>query len=75
MVAIANMMRKKITMPAHLIYDGRDPRLFEHFFCVARRLGVYTADDDACILEFLIGRWGLEKLEGMSGEGSPFSYT
>uniref|UniRef100_A0A2N9GIW5 Stearoyl-[acyl-carrier-protein] 9-desaturase n=1 Tax=Fagus sylvatica TaxID=28930 RepID=A0A2N9GIW5_FAGSY len=25
MVAIADMMRKKITMPAHLMYDGRDP--------------------------------------------------
>jgi acyl-[acyl-carrier-protein] desaturase len=36
---------------------------------VAQRLGVYTADDYANILEFLIGRWGLEKLEGMSGKG------
>ena len=25
MVAIADMMRKKITMPAHLMYDGWDP--------------------------------------------------
>jgi acyl-[acyl-carrier-protein] desaturase len=30
---------------------------------------VHTADDYADILEFLIGQWGLEKLEGMSGEG------
>lgn len=69
MVAIADMMRKKITMPAHLMYDGRDPRLFEHFSAVAQRLGVYTGNDYADILEFLVGRWGLEKLNGLSGEG------
>nr|XP_023877078.1 stearoyl-[acyl-carrier-protein] 9-desaturase 6, chloroplastic [Quercus suber]POE80318.1 stearoyl-[acyl-carrier-protein] 9-desaturase 6, chloroplastic [Quercus suber] len=68
-LAIADMMKKKITMPAHLMYDGRDPRLFEHFSGVAQRLGVYTADDYADILEFLIGRWGLEKLEGLNGDG------
>ena len=69
MVAIADMMRKKITMPAHLMYDERDPRLFKHFSGVAQCLGVYTVDDYADILEFLIGRWGLEKLEGISREG------
>ncbi|KAM3759436.1 hypothetical protein ACB098_01G119900 [Castanea mollissima] len=69
MLAIADMMKKKITMPAHLMYDGRDPRLFEHFSGVAQRLGVYTADDYADILEFLIGRWGLERLEGLNGDG------
>ena len=68
MMAIADMMRKKITMPAHLMYDGRDPRLFEHFSAVAQRMGVYTAEDYADILEFLIGRWRLEKLEGLTGE-------
>ncbi|BBH08793.1 Plant stearoyl-acyl-carrier-protein desaturase family protein, partial [Prunus dulcis] len=70
MVAIADMMRKKITMPAHLMYDGEDPKLFEHFAAVAQRLGVYTADDYADILEFLIGRWRLEKLEGLTSEGA-----
>ncbi|ONH89827.1 hypothetical protein PRUPE_8G018700 [Prunus persica] len=70
MVAIADMMRKKITMPAHLMYDGEDPKLFEHFAAVAQRLGVYTADDYADILEFLIGRWRLEKLEGLTAEGA-----
>ncbi|XP_010999822.1 PREDICTED: acyl-[acyl-carrier-protein] desaturase 6, chloroplastic [Populus euphratica] len=69
MLAIGDMMRKKITMPAHLMYDGQDPHLFEHFSSVAQRLGVYTAEDYADILEFLIGRWRLEKLEGLTGEG------
>ncbi|KAK8538847.1 hypothetical protein V6N13_009208 [Hibiscus sabdariffa] len=69
MLAIADMMKKKITMPAHLMFDGEDPRLFEHFSAVAQRLGVYTAEDYADILEALIQRWGLEKIEGLKGEG------
>jgi len=69
MVAIGKMMERKITMPAHLMYDGEDPRLFEHYAAVAQRVGVYTANDYADILEFLIGRWRLEKLEGLRGEG------
>lgn len=69
MLAISDMMKKKITMPAHLMFDGEDTKLFEHFSAVAQRMGVYTADDYADILEFLIGRWRLEKLEGLTAEG------
>ncbi|CAB4285726.1 unnamed protein product [Prunus armeniaca] len=36
---------------------------------VAQRLEVYTARDYADILEFLVGRWNIEKLTGLSGEG------
>ncbi|KAG5560984.1 hypothetical protein RHGRI_004118 [Rhododendron griersonianum] len=68
-LALANMMKKKITMPAHLMYDGRDENLFEHFSSVAQRLGVYTAKDYADILEFLVGKWRVETLTGLSGEG------
>lgn len=68
-VAFADMMRKKISMPAHLMFDGHDDNLFENFSAVAQRLGVYTAKDYADILEFLVGRWKLEKLSGLSGEG------
>ncbi|GFP90081.1 acyl-[acyl-carrier-protein] desaturase chloroplastic [Phtheirospermum japonicum] len=69
-LCLADMMRKKITMPAHLMYDGKDDNLFEHFSAVAQRLGVYTARDYADILEFLVARWEVEKLTaGLSGEG------
>uniref|UniRef100_A0A5B7C3X4 Putative stearoyl-ACP desaturase n=1 Tax=Davidia involucrata TaxID=16924 RepID=A0A5B7C3X4_DAVIN len=68
-LALADMMRKKISMPAHLMYDGEDDNLFEHFSAVAQRVGVYTAKDYADILEFLVGRWDVEKLTGLSGEG------
>lgn len=56
-------------MPAHLMYDGCDNNLFEHFSAVAQRLGVYTARDYADIMEFLVGRWKVDKLTGLSGEG------
>ncbi|XP_065012346.1 stearoyl-[acyl-carrier-protein] 9-desaturase, chloroplastic isoform X1 [Musa acuminata AAA Group] len=70
MLAFADMMKKKISMPAHLMYDGHDDNLFEHFSAVAQRLGVYTAKDYADILEFLVVRWNLEKLSVLSGEAS-----
>ncbi|XP_015934429.1 stearoyl-[acyl-carrier-protein] 9-desaturase 6, chloroplastic-like [Arachis duranensis] len=69
MIAISEMMRKKITMPAYLMHDGRDPHLFDHFSAVAQRLGVYTAADYADILEYLIGRWRLGELQGLTPEG------
>ncbi|KAK9672170.1 hypothetical protein RND81_12G081700 [Saponaria officinalis] len=68
-LGFADMMKKKIAMPAHLMYDGRDDNLFDHFSAVAQRLGVYTARDYADILEFLVGRWQIEKLSGLSSEG------
>ncbi|KAM3375655.1 hypothetical protein P3S68_014369 [Capsicum galapagoense] len=68
MLAIADMMKKKITMPMHLMYDGKDPNIFEHFSAVIERKGVYTTRHYAEILEFFIKRWELEKLEGLTGE-------
>ncbi|KAI0497783.1 hypothetical protein KFK09_021018 [Dendrobium nobile] len=68
-IAFADMMKNKITMPAHLMFDGRDHRLFHHFSAVAQRLGVYTAKDYADITEFLVGRWKVESLVGLSDEG------
>ncbi|KAH9308193.1 hypothetical protein KI387_036104, partial [Taxus chinensis] len=69
MLAFEDMMRKKISMPAHLMYDGQDDNLFDHFSAVAQKLGVYTARDYADILEFFVKRWNLEKLQGLSNEG------
>lgn len=68
-LALAGMMKKKIKMPAHFMYDGQDDNLFKHYSAVAQRLGVYTAKDYADILEFLVGKWKVEKLTDLSGEG------
>ncbi|KAK8663582.1 hypothetical protein V6N13_083394 [Hibiscus sabdariffa] len=67
--SFADMMRKKISMPAHLMYDGRDDNLFDNFSAVAQRLGVYTAKDYADILEFLVNKWKVTEITGLSAEG------
>ncbi|CAN0902786.1 Stearoyl-[acyl-carrier-protein] 9-desaturase, chloroplastic [Linum grandiflorum] len=69
-LALADMMRKKISMPAHLMFDGEDENLFDNYSSVAQRIGVYTAKDYADILEFLVGRWKVGEFTGLSGEGN-----
>ncbi|KAL8130570.1 hypothetical protein V2J09_019725 [Rumex salicifolius] len=69
MLAISDMMRKSIVMPSHLMYDGRDPRIFHHYASVAQRMGVYTTSDYVDILEHLVGLWRLEELEDLTAEG------
>ncbi|KAH7330968.1 hypothetical protein KP509_20G010400 [Ceratopteris richardii] len=68
-LALEDMMRKKISMPAHLMYDGNDRNIFDKFSLVAQRTGVYTAKDYADILEHLVKRWNVEKLSGLSSRG------
>uniref|UniRef100_Q947F1 Stearoyl-[acyl-carrier-protein] 9-desaturase, chloroplastic n=1 Tax=Bassia scoparia TaxID=83154 RepID=Q947F1_BASSC len=68
-LALADMMRKKVSMPAHGMYDGIDDNLFDNYASVAQRIGVYTAQDYADILEFLVQRWNVSTLTGLSGEG------
>lgn len=66
-LAFADMMRKQIVMPAHLMDDnlheaktGR--KLFADFSSVAERTGTYTAMDYADIMEHLVHRWKLAEL-------------
>lgn len=70
MLAFEDMMRKQIVMPAHLMYDGESRTLFDDFSAVAQRTGVYTAKDYADIMEHLVKRWNVEKVEGLSGDGA-----
>ncbi|XP_010258459.1 PREDICTED: stearoyl-[acyl-carrier-protein] 9-desaturase, chloroplastic-like [Nelumbo nucifera] len=68
-LAFADMMKKKIIMPAHMMFDGQDENLFQHYSTVAQRLGVYTAKDYNDILECKVSKWNVEKLTGLSSEG------
>ena len=63
-------MKHQIVMPAHLMTDGRDPDLFDHFSIVAQRLGVYTAGHYAEIIDHLARQWQLESLCGLEGEAA-----
>lgn len=69
MVALEEMMKKRIKMPGHLMFDGRDPDLFTNFGSIVSRLGVYSATDYIDVVEYLVERWNIDKLGGLSGEG------
>nr|POF20685.1 stearoyl-[acyl-carrier-protein] 9-desaturase, chloroplastic [Quercus suber] len=68
-IAFADMMKRKISMPAHLMYDGHDHNLFDHFAIVSSRIGVYTARNYRETVELLVAKWKLEKLTGLTSEG------
>jgi acyl-[acyl-carrier-protein] desaturase len=65
-LSFAKMMRTKITMPAVLMYDGRDQNLFEKYSIVAQKTGVYTVKDYSEIIEDLVQHWKLETIQGLS---------
>lgn len=57
MITFYNMMRRIIAMPGKLMFDGKDPELFDHFATVAQRTGVYTIRDYAAITHHLLRTW------------------
>lgn len=65
-LSFSKMMKIKITMPAHLMHDGRDKSLFTNFSNIAQRIGVYTASDYAEIISNLVKGWEIENLRGLS---------
>ena len=69
MLAFKEMMEKKIVMPAEQMYDGRDPKLFDHYSIVAQRINVYTILDYAEIIKDLVKSWEISKYS-VSGEAA-----
>ena len=69
-LAFRDLMKRQVVMPAHLMTDGQDPNLFEHFSIIAQRLGVYTAKHYAEITQHLVRQWGLDSLCGLTGEAA-----
>ena len=67
LVAFAQMMKTKVTMPARLMSDGIERDLFSRFSVVAQRIGVYTAHDYADIIEHLVTYWQVPGMSGLSG--------
>lgn len=78
MLAFANMMRKGIVMPGHLMDDGWHEAanrssssspgdggasaLFVDYAAVADAIGVYTVNDYAGIVDHLVQRWQVPQL-------------
>lgn len=70
MLAYADMMKKKIVMPAHFMResDSQVGQTFDHFSNAAQRLGVYTAMDYVQIMRRLNKQWKLEELGSLGCE-------
>lgn len=70
MLAFHYMMKRKITMPANLIREsgGKIGDAFHNFSDSAQRIGVYTSLDYVDILEKLINRWEIDKINNLSDD-------
>ncbi|WP_291865395.1 acyl-ACP desaturase [Maribacter sp.] len=70
MLAFADMMKKKIVMPAHFLRESGESMgvAFENFSNCAQRLGVYTANDYVEILAKLNKFWDLESIRSLNEE-------
>ncbi|MCK0157472.1 acyl-ACP desaturase [Cellulophaga sp. F20128] len=68
LLAFADMMKRKIVMPAHFLREsgGEIGTAFETFSNCAQRLGVYTAQDYIEILKKLNNYWDVENLRGLN---------
>ena len=68
MLAFADMMKKKIVMPAHFLREsgGEISTAFELFSNCAQRIGVYTAQDYVDILRKLNEYWAIGNLTALS---------
>ena len=79
LLAFADMMKKQIVMPAHLMDDGQHHgrtgrALFTDYSAVAERTGVYTPEDYVDIMEHLITRWDIaaRKVSGEAAQAQEF---
>ncbi len=68
MLALEDMMKKRIVMPAHFLREsgGRIGELFTHFSDAAQRIMVYTTQDYTDILKSLLKDWNIEDIAGMN---------
>ena len=67
-LAIEDMMRKRIVMPAHFLREtgGKIGELFKHFSDAAERTMVYTRHDYISIYRSLMKQWNIENLTGLN---------
>lgn len=68
MLALEDMMRKRIVMPAHLLREsgGGMGELFTHFSDAAQRIMVYTTQDYIDIMNTLLKKWNIENISGLN---------
>ncbi len=64
-----SVLKGIVAMPGRLMFDGRDPNIFDHFSTVTQRTGVYTVRDYASIIAHLNEAWGIGHLS-LSGKAA-----
>lgn len=71
MIAFAEMMKKKIVMPAHFLRQSGEEvaESYVAFSNAAQRLGVYTGRDYISILERLIKNWDIGNIADLNSDG------
>ena len=71
MKAFADMMKRKIVMPAQFLREsgGTIGEAFVMFSNAAQNIGVYTSLDYIDILKRLINYWNVENMSGLSEQG------
>lgn len=71
MLALADMMKKKIVMPAHNLREigVKIGDTFCHFSDAAQRIGVYTSEDYIDIMERLLERWDISNVTELKDSG------
>lgn len=67
-LALEDMMKKKIVMPAHFIRETGEKigQVYAHFSDSAQRLGVYTTLDYISILDDLLIEWKIDKIPSLN---------
>lgn len=70
MLAFQHMMKQKIIMPAHFLRESgqKISTAFEQFSDSAQRIGVYTAADYVDILQKLIDKWEIDKINNLTSD-------
>ena len=58
-LAYRTMLKGRIAMPGRLMFDGKDPDLFDHYGTVTQRLGAYTFKDYGEIIAHLNEAWDI----------------
>ncbi len=68
MLALGDMMKKRIVMPAHFLREsgGGMGELFTHFSDAAERIMVYTTQDYINILKSLLKEWDIDNIAGIN---------
>jgi acyl-[acyl-carrier-protein] desaturase len=72
MLAMADMLKKQIIMPAMNLRERGDGagESFRRFEILAQRLGVYTTLDYVEIMESLLADWNVARLTGLRGDAA-----